>query len=412
MWKEAEEGIEALSAGEQKKPEVRFARARVSLALGKHADAVSRLDKLEDELPLLRDAIGKARAQAALVAGPVRPRRRVVRLAAHARFVAHRRRGLGEGRRARQGAHARRSRARGGQEVARQRGEGAHAPHARDPQEGRRLRGARRRALARDQRARRRHRQRRERAAREGAAPRTAHRRRAPRALARPRRRGALRRSASRRRARRQRRRQACVAARSLSCARRGLLQGANALSRGRARVSSVRRAGRPARGRGQLPLRARLLARRSRRRRAPGVRVRDPALSADDLGRSSRVPCRAVACARRSLEGRGARARRVREALPERPREERGRALSRRRAPHGARRQARAQAPRGPRRRRGGLARAGALAGPRRARCAPRRRSHARGRAMVGRRALASRSRGPRSWPARGSLRRARRCR
>jgi soluble lytic murein transglycosylase len=69
-WKEAEQGIAALPEGEQKKPEVRFARARVSLALGKHADAIARLEKLEDELPLLRDAIGKTRAQAALVAGP------------------------------------------------------------------------------------------------------------------------------------------------------------------------------------------------------------------------------------------------------------------------------------------------------------------------------------------------------
>lgn len=70
LWKEAEDGIAALPAGEQKKPEVRFARARVSLARGLHADAVSRLEKLEEELPLLRDAIGKVRAQAALVAGP------------------------------------------------------------------------------------------------------------------------------------------------------------------------------------------------------------------------------------------------------------------------------------------------------------------------------------------------------
>ena len=70
LWKEAEAGIEALSPFEKNKPEVRFARARVSLALGKHADAVSRLEKLEDDLPLLRDAIGKARAQAAFVAGP------------------------------------------------------------------------------------------------------------------------------------------------------------------------------------------------------------------------------------------------------------------------------------------------------------------------------------------------------
>ena len=69
-WKEAEASMAALSAGEQGKPEVRFARARVSLALGKHADAVARLDKLENDLPLLRDAIGKVRAQAALVAGP------------------------------------------------------------------------------------------------------------------------------------------------------------------------------------------------------------------------------------------------------------------------------------------------------------------------------------------------------
>ena len=69
-WKEAEAGILALPDGEQKKPEVRFARARVSLALGKHADAIARLDKLEDDLPLLRDAIAKTRAQAALVVGP------------------------------------------------------------------------------------------------------------------------------------------------------------------------------------------------------------------------------------------------------------------------------------------------------------------------------------------------------
>ena len=45
-WKEAEEALAALPEGEQKKPEVRFARARVSLALGKHADAVARLEKL------------------------------------------------------------------------------------------------------------------------------------------------------------------------------------------------------------------------------------------------------------------------------------------------------------------------------------------------------------------------------
>lgn len=69
-WKEAEDAIGALSKGEQEKPEVRYARARVALALGKHADAVARLDKLEDSMPLLRAAIAKTRAQAALVAGP------------------------------------------------------------------------------------------------------------------------------------------------------------------------------------------------------------------------------------------------------------------------------------------------------------------------------------------------------
>jgi soluble lytic murein transglycosylase len=69
-WKEAEESMAALALGEQSKPEVRFARARVAFSLGKPADAVARLDKLENDLPLLRDAIGKLRAQSALVAGP------------------------------------------------------------------------------------------------------------------------------------------------------------------------------------------------------------------------------------------------------------------------------------------------------------------------------------------------------
>jgi len=69
-WKEAEEAMTTLSEGEKKNPEVRFAHARVALALGKHADAITRLEKLEDDLPLLRDAVAKARAQAALVVGP------------------------------------------------------------------------------------------------------------------------------------------------------------------------------------------------------------------------------------------------------------------------------------------------------------------------------------------------------
>jgi soluble lytic murein transglycosylase len=69
-WPEAEAAIAALPQAEQKKSEVRYAHARVALAMGRHGDAVARLDKLEDELPLLREAIGTTRAQAALVAGP------------------------------------------------------------------------------------------------------------------------------------------------------------------------------------------------------------------------------------------------------------------------------------------------------------------------------------------------------
>lgn len=69
-WTAAETAIAALPEGEQSKPEVRYARARVALALGKHAEAVTRLEKLEDALPLLRETIGKTRAEAALIAGP------------------------------------------------------------------------------------------------------------------------------------------------------------------------------------------------------------------------------------------------------------------------------------------------------------------------------------------------------
>ena len=69
-WREAEDAMAALPVAEQKRPEVRFAGARVALALGKHADAVTRLEKLEDDLPLLRDAIAKVRAEAALAVGP------------------------------------------------------------------------------------------------------------------------------------------------------------------------------------------------------------------------------------------------------------------------------------------------------------------------------------------------------
>jgi soluble lytic murein transglycosylase len=71
-YAEAAEGIspDRLPAGEQAKPEVRLAKARVSIALGKHADAVAALDKLDDELPLLRELIAKTRAQAMFEVGP------------------------------------------------------------------------------------------------------------------------------------------------------------------------------------------------------------------------------------------------------------------------------------------------------------------------------------------------------
>jgi len=69
-WKEAEDAIGKLAAAEQQKPEVRYARARVAMALGKPAEAVKLLDKLEDELPLMRDLVAKSRAKAALEVGP------------------------------------------------------------------------------------------------------------------------------------------------------------------------------------------------------------------------------------------------------------------------------------------------------------------------------------------------------
>ncbi len=69
-WGEGAELIAALPAGEQAKPEVRLAKARVFLALGKPADALGALDKLDDELPLLRDLVAKMRARAQLEVGP------------------------------------------------------------------------------------------------------------------------------------------------------------------------------------------------------------------------------------------------------------------------------------------------------------------------------------------------------
>ena len=64
------DAIGKLPAGEQNKAEVRFAKARAANAIGKYAEAIAALDKLEDELPLLRELVAKVRAQAALHVGP------------------------------------------------------------------------------------------------------------------------------------------------------------------------------------------------------------------------------------------------------------------------------------------------------------------------------------------------------
>ncbi|MBX3209159.1 MAG: transglycosylase SLT domain-containing protein [Labilithrix sp.] len=67
---EAAEGLSRLPAEEQRKPEVRLAQARVSIALGKPAEARVALEKLDDELPLLRELIVGMRARVELAAGP------------------------------------------------------------------------------------------------------------------------------------------------------------------------------------------------------------------------------------------------------------------------------------------------------------------------------------------------------
>ncbi|HEY8073796.1 MAG TPA: lytic transglycosylase domain-containing protein [Labilithrix sp.] len=68
-WSEAARAIDALPAAMKNSAEVRFAHARVLMALGKPADAIAKLEKLEDDLPLLRDLVLRARAEAQLAAG-------------------------------------------------------------------------------------------------------------------------------------------------------------------------------------------------------------------------------------------------------------------------------------------------------------------------------------------------------
>ena len=69
-WDAAEAAIAALPEAEQKKPEIRYARGRVATARSKPAEALKQLEKVDEELPLLRDLVLKARAKASLVAGP------------------------------------------------------------------------------------------------------------------------------------------------------------------------------------------------------------------------------------------------------------------------------------------------------------------------------------------------------
>ncbi|MCL2779736.1 MAG: transglycosylase SLT domain-containing protein [Polyangiaceae bacterium] len=69
-WAEAEAMLAKLPPAEEAKPEVRLARAHVARMLGKEAFAIALLDKLEDQLPLVRELIAKERALSELVAGP------------------------------------------------------------------------------------------------------------------------------------------------------------------------------------------------------------------------------------------------------------------------------------------------------------------------------------------------------
>jgi len=67
---EAAKTIDAMPAAERDAPDVKYARARVALALGDGATALTRLDGLETALPTLSAAILHARAEAHALAGP------------------------------------------------------------------------------------------------------------------------------------------------------------------------------------------------------------------------------------------------------------------------------------------------------------------------------------------------------
>lgn len=69
-YAEAASSLSRLPPLDQAKPEVRLAWARVLLSTGKPAEAVARLEKLDDELPLVRELVAKIRAHAMLEIGP------------------------------------------------------------------------------------------------------------------------------------------------------------------------------------------------------------------------------------------------------------------------------------------------------------------------------------------------------
>lgn len=69
-WDEAEAAIAASSPAERARPEVRYARARVAAARSAWGGVVAALAELENELPLLRDAIVTLRADAMAHVGP------------------------------------------------------------------------------------------------------------------------------------------------------------------------------------------------------------------------------------------------------------------------------------------------------------------------------------------------------
>lgn len=67
---EASAALATLPPQELDKPEVRLARARVASALGKHSEVITLLEKVHDELPLLRDLVARMRAEAMVEVGP------------------------------------------------------------------------------------------------------------------------------------------------------------------------------------------------------------------------------------------------------------------------------------------------------------------------------------------------------